>query len=402
MYIHRTAEEAVKRLTKQFKVLLVTGARQVGKSTLLKHCDSSREYVTLDNLFERDMAINEPQLFLEKHKPPVIIDEIQYAPKLLSYIKMAVDASEKKGEYWLAGLQHLHMMKNVSESLAGRVGIINLMGLSLAELSGTPKREPFFPDREVLERREKASKKFTISEVFNHIYVGSFPTLNDKTTRVDRDDFYNTYLATYIERDIRALSAVSDEMQFLKFLSVVAARTGQVLRYSEIANAVGISEPTAKKWLSLLISSDLVYLLEPYFLNITKRVTKMPKLYFCDTGLCAYLTKWNSANVIENGAMNGAFFETLVVTEILKSYRNNARRPFLYWYRDAEQREIDLLFDRDGKLHPVEIKLTANPKKSMIKNFTLIENSGFGGLICSCASLYPITRTVSAIPLGFI
>lgn len=402
MYIKRTSEDVIKKLSKQFKVVLVTGARQVGKSTLLKHCDENRNYVSLDDLSERELAINEPKLFLETHKAPLIIDEIQYAPELLSYIKLIVDKSETKGQYWLTGSQQFHLMKNVSESLAGRVGILDLMGLSLAELSQTPNNEPFFPDLEYIEERRENHKNYSTSDIFKIIYNGSFPALNNQDEFQDRNAFYSAYIRTYIERDIRDLSSISNEMKFLNFIRVVAARTGQILKYSELANAVDISEPTAKTWLSVLISSNIVYLLEPYYRNITKRMTKMPKIYFLDTGLCSYLTGWSSPEVIEKGAMNGAFFETFVVSEILKSYRHNGERPLIYWYRDTQQKEIDLLIERDGKLHPIEIKLTSNPNKSMLKHFNVLDNQGYGGLICMRESDIPLTEDVSAIPISYI
>lgn len=402
MYIKRTSEDVIKKLSKQFKVVLVTGARQVGKSTLLKHCDENRNYVSLDDLSERELAINEPKLFLETHKAPLIIDEIQYAPELLSYIKLIVDKSDKKGQYWLTGSQQFHLMKNVSESLAGRVGILDLMGLSLAELSQTPNNEPFFPDLEYIEERRENHKNYSTSDIFKIIYNGSFPALNNQDEFQDRNAFYSAYIRTYIERDIRDLSSISNEMKFLNFIRVVAARTGQVLKYSELANAVDISEPTAKTWLSVLVSSNIVYLLEPYYRNITKRMTKMPKIYFLDTGLCSYLTGWSSPEVIEKGAMNGAFFETFVVSEILKSYRHNGERPLIYWYRDTQQKEIDLLIERDGKLHPIEIKLTSNPNKSMLKHFNVLVNQGYGGLICMRESDIPLTEDVSAIPISYI
>lgn len=402
MYIKRTSEDVIKSFSKQFKVVLVTGARQVGKSTLLKHCDEHRNYVSLDDLSERELAINEPKLFLEAHKTPLIIDEIQYAPNLLSYIKLIVDKSDKKGQYWLTGSQQFHLMKNVSESLAGRVGILDLMGLSLAELSQTHNNEPFFPDLEYIEKRRKSHKNYSTSDIFKIIYNGSFPVLNNQDGFQDRNAFYSAYIRTYIERDIRDLSSISNEMKFLNFIRVVAARTGQVLKYSELANAVDISEPTAKTWLSILVSSNIVYLLEPYYRNITKRMTKMPKIYFLDTGLCSYLTGWSSPEVIEKGAMNGAFFETFVVAEILKSYRHNGERPLLYWYRDTQQKEIDLLIERDGKLHPFEIKLTSNPTKSMLKHFKVLDNQGYGGLICMRESDIPLSEDVSAIPISYI
>ncbi len=402
MYIKRTSEDVIKKLSKHFKVVLVTGARQVGKSTLLKHCDENRNYVSLDDLSERELAINEPKLFLETHKTPLIIDEIQYAPNLLSYIKLIVDKSDKKGQYWLTGSQQFHLMKNVSESLAGRVGILDLMGLSLAELSQIPNNEPFFPDLEYIEERRENHKNYSTSDIFKIIYNGSFPALNNQDEFQDRNAFYSAYIRTYIERDIRYLSSISNEMKFLNFIRVVAARTGQVLKYSELANAVDISEPTAKTWLSVLVSSNIVYLLEPYYCNITKRMTKMPKIYFLDTGLCSYLTGWSSPEVIEKGAMNGAFFETFVVSEILKSYRHNGERPLIYWYRDTQQKEIDLLIERDGKLHPIEIKLTSNPNKSMLKHFNVLDNQGYGGLICMRESDIPLTEDVSAIPISYI
>ena len=402
MYIKRTSEDVIKKLSKQFKVVLVTGARQVGKSTLLKHCDENRNYVSLDDLSERELAINEPKLFLETHKAPLIIDKIQYAPNLLSYIKLIVDKSDKKGQYWLTGSQQFHLMKNVSESLAGRVGILDLMGLSLAELSQTPNNKPFFPDLEYIEEKRENHNNYSTSDIFKIIYNGSFPALNNQDEFQDRNAFYSAYIRTYIERDIRDLSSISNEMKFLNFIRVVAGRTGQVLKYSELANAVDISEPTAKTWLSVLVSSNIVYLLEPYYRNITKRMTKMPKIYFLDTGLCSYLTGWSSPEVIEKGAMNGAFFETFVVSEILKSYRHNGERPLIYWYRDTQQKEIDLLIERDGKLHPIEIKLTSNPNKSMLKHFKVLDNQGYGGLICMRESDIPLTEDVSAIPVNYI
>lgn len=402
MYIQRTSEKVIEKFSKQFKVVLITGARQVGKSTLLKHCEPDRNYVSLDDLQIREMAINEPKLFLENYKAPLIIDEIQYAPNLLSYIKLIVDKSEKKGQYWLTGSQQFHLMKNVSESLAGRVGIVDLMGLSLSEISENPNNLPFFPSNEYIEQRRINHKYFSVSDIFQFIYNGSFPALNNKDEFQDRNAFYSAYLRTYIERDIRDLSSISNEMKFLNFIRVVAARTGQVLKYSELANEVDISEPTAKSWLSILVSSNMVYLLQPYYRNINKRMTKMPKIYFLDTGLCAYLTGWSSPEVIQQGAMNGAFFETFVVSEIIKSYRHNGERPLIYWYRDKKQKEIDLLIERDGKLHPVEIKLTSSPNKSMVKNFDILQDAGQGALICPRETDITLTENVNVIPVSYI
>ena len=393
MYIHRTAENTIQKFSKQFKVLLITGARQVGKSTLLQRCDEHRNYVSLDDLVEREMAINEPQLFLRNHQTPLIIDEIQYAPQLLSYIKLIVDKSDKKGQYWLTGSQQFHLMENISESLAGRVGIIDLMGLSLSEISAHKNQLPFNID---LENNHK--KNYSIDEIFQIIYNGFYPALNNQE-EMDRNAFYSSYLRTYIERDIRALNSISDEMKFLTFIRVVAARTGQVLKYSEIAKEVEISQPTAKNWLSVLISSHLVYLLPPYYKNVNKRMTKMPKIYFMDTGLCAYLTGWSNPEVIQKGAMNGAFFETFVVSEIIKSYFHNGEIPLIYWYRDTLGKEIDLIIEKNGKLYPIEIKLTANPNKSMIKNFSIIENWDMGAIICMNEKEMFLTENVKVIPV---
>lgn len=394
MYISRTAEKIVKTLSKQFKVVLVTGARQVGKSTLLKYCDKNREYVSLDDLTERQMALEDPKMFLSNHKPPVIIDEIQYAPSLLSYIKLYVDNSDKYGQYWLIGPQQFHLMRNVSESLAGRVGIIDLMGFSLSEIQQR-KSNGFFDPNHVF------SKSLIETDIFEVIYRGFYPRLHDDI-KTDRDNFFNGYLRTYIERDLRALSKVSDEMLFLKFLRILAARTAQVIKYSEIAKEIGISQPTVKSWLSILVSSNLVYLLPPYYKNINKRMTKLPKLYFLDTGLAAFLTGWSSSKVIEKGAMNGAFFETFVVSEILKSYLHNGKIPLLYWYRDTLDREIDLILEKDGLLHPIEIKHSLTPSLSMTKNFNLIENQGMGALICMCDKPMFLSKNVKAIPVTCI
>lgn len=401
MYIKRTIENVINRLSKQFKVILVTGARQTGKSTLLKHCFSKCNYVSLDKPEIRNIAINEPDLFLQRFKAPLIIDEIQYAPNLLPYIKAIVDDSDNKGQYFLTGSQQFHLMKNVSESLAGRIGIVNLHGLSMSEINNSINRTPFVPTIKYIENQRSKNLNYTISDIFKIIHTGSYPALyNGEIT--DKEYFYSSYIQTYLERDIRDLTAIADEMTFLKFIRIVAARTGQVLKYSELASETGISEPTAKKWLSILVTSGLVYLLEPYYKNITKRMMKMPKIYFLDTGLCAYLTGWTTPEVLERGAMAGAFFETFVVAEILKSYLHNGKRAPLYWYRDFDKKEIDLLIEQDGLLYPIEIKITSNPEKSMVKNFNTVKNRGDGALICLSREDLPLTQDVSVIPVGYV
>lgn len=402
MYISRTIEKKVKELTKEFKVLVVTGARQVGKSTMLKHCDPKRTYVSLGKPNIREFANSEPELFLQRYKAPVIIDEIQYAPILLDYIKEIVDNSEKRGQYWLTGSQPFHLMKNVSETLAGRAAIINMLGLSINEKKNETNIPIVFND-DYLNKKRQNSKKLSLQKVFEFIYKGSYPELYASNIS-DLDVYYNSYLQTYIERDIRALTTIEDENSFIKFMRIVAARTGQVMKYNQLALEAGISQPTAKKWLSLLITSGIVYLLEPFYENLTKRLTKMPKLYFYDTGLCAFLCGWSSPEVLEQGAMNGAFFENFVVIEILKNYLNNGKKPSFFFYRDTEQKEIDLIIEQNQKLFPIEIKLTASLNKAMVKNFSILPEEKFtsGALICMTSEDYPITSKVNAVPIWYL
>ena len=402
MYINRTLEKHIKQLSNQFKVILVTGARQVGKSTLLKHCDPERNYVTLDDYRAREMALNDPELFLQRYKAPLIIDEIQYAPSILSYIKIAVDNSDKKGQYWLTGSQQFHMMKNVTESLAGRVAIVDLKGLSLKELDGL-EQAPFIPVDDNIENMRKSSKYHDLTDIYERIWRGSYPEVNTNTD-TDWETFYKSYLRTYIERDIKDLNAVKNEMDFIKFLKVLAARTGQMLDYTDISKEVGVSSPTIKSWVSILVSSNIVYLLQPYFSNINKRIVKTPKIYFMDTGFCSYLTNWDNSQVLESGAMSGAIFETYVVSEIIKSYAHNIKEPNIYYYRDKDKREIDVIIERNGKLYPIEIKKSSNPDKSAIKNFSVIseDNLGNGAVVCLAKEDYPITKNINAIPISYI
>ena len=401
MYIPRTIENKIKELNKEFKVIVVTGARQVGKSTMLKHCAPSRTYISLGRPDIRMLANTEPELFLQRYKAPVIIDEIQYAPVLLDYIKEIVDLSDERGLYWLTGSQPFHLMKNISETMAGRAAIVNMTGLSLSEKRIIP--ETNFEISEEYFNKKRKNTRLTISEVFDYIFKGSFPEIYSGNI-TDLEMYYSSYLQTYIERDIRELTTIEDESAFVKFMRVIAARTGQVVKYNQLALETGVSQPTAKKWLSLLQTSGLVYLLEPYYVNLTKRMTKMPKLYFCDTGLCAYLCGWTNPTVLEQGAMNGAFFETMVVIELLKNFLNQGKRPPIFFYRDTEQKEIDVIIEANKKLVPIEIKLTASPNKSMVKNFAILSEDKYtkGAIICMVSEDYPVTPKVSAIPVGYL
>jgi hypothetical protein len=404
MFINRALEKIVKEVSDTYPVLLVTGPRQIGKTTLLEHvADMERKYVSLDDPVARSLAIEEPLLFLQRYDPPVIIDEIQYAPELLPYIKMHVDRNKKMGDFWLTGSQMFQMMKGVSESLAGRVGIIPMQGLSLSEINRVP-NEPFTSEVSRLLSRVSDVKKMSLKEIYYVIHKGSMPALHTTEQSVER--FYASYVDTYVHRDIRDLTQVGDEMQFQRFLTACAARTSQVVNYSELAKDVGISSPTAKSWLSLLVTSGIVVLVEPYFNNALKRIVKAPKMYFMDTGLCAYLTRWTTSESLEISAMSGAFFETFVVSEIMKSYLNEGRRPPVFYYRDSDQKEIDLIIEENGKLQPIEIKKSANPKKNAGRHFSVLnkteKTTSKGSVICMSDDLIPISEETWAVPVWLI
>ena len=416
MYIKRAAEDVVLQISKQFGVLLITGPRQVGKTTLLqKLAEKGRGYVTLDDPDARMLAKNDPALFIQRYAPPIIIDEIQYAPEILPYIKMSVDASKNKGDFWLTGSQVFHTMKNVSESLAGRVGIIELLGLSNSEINAAPS-QIFIPTKEGLMARINTAKKMDLMQTYDRIFKGSMPAVYAEN--LDVETYYKSYVNTYLQRDIRDLTQVADEMAFFNFMTVVAARTAKPLIYDEIARDAGISPPTAKKWLSILVSSSIVALVQPYHNNILKRVTKMPLLHFLDTGLCAYLLKWSSAETLERGAMSGAFFESYVFSEIYKSWLNAGKVPPLYYYRDKDQKEIDLLILHDGTLYPIESKKSASPGKDSVKQFKVLAalskpekfgelsqlkmTIGSGAVLCMSSDLLPIDQNNWYIPAWMI
>ncbi|MDD3435732.1 MAG: ATP-binding protein [Candidatus Gastranaerophilales bacterium] len=405
--IKRTLQKTVEEVSKSFPVLLITGPRQVGKTTLLEMiADKKRKYVTLDDLEQRKLAKTDPAMFLQVNQPPLIIDEIQYAPELFSYIKMYVDTHKKSGDFWLTGSQKFHLMKNITETLAGRVAILDLLGFSYQEKIKNADNVPFLPTNEWIEaKRATKAKALNVNEVYELIYQGSFPKLvTDKN--VSRDIFYKSYIQTYIERDVKDITKIGNEIAFYNFLVAMAARTGQLINYSDIARDVDVDIKTAKVWASIIETSGLIKFLQPYYNNITKRIIKTPKMYFLDTGLCAYLTGWDSPKTLEVGAMNGAFFETYVFAEILKSYWNNGKNPNIYFYRDKDQREIDFVFETNGRLYPVEVKKTATPSLANIKSFSVLENLkkpiGEGAVICLYNELLPLNRYVNLIPIGCI
>lgn len=417
MYIKRAIEATVTKISAMFPVLLVTGPRQVGKTTLLQKLSSpDRKYVTLDDPDVRYLAKHDPALFMQRYTPPVLIDEIQYAPELLPYLKIYVDSKKQKGSIWITGSQAFQLMKDASESLAGRVGIINLLGLSDAEIYGY-ESTPYVTEPEYLMNRIDKVQKLDLNRIYTRIFKGSMPELYADPD-MDWETYYRSYVNTYLQRDIRNLAQVADEMDFYNFMTVAAAHTSKPVIYEELANEANISAPTAKKWLSILVSSHIVALVQPYYNNVLKRVVKMPLLHFLDTGLAAYLLKWGSPEVLEKGAMSGAFFETYVFTEIYKSYLNAGKEPPIFYYRDKDQKEIDLLLYQNGVLSPIEIKKSASPGRAAIRNFNVLEPvqepKKFGGLdelkvvlgpgnvICMAQDLLPLDEKNWSVPVWLI
>lgn len=406
-YIHRTLETSFLQAAKQFPVLLVSGARQVGKTTMLKHLmEPSRTYVTLDDLQIRALAKNDPALFLQRFPPPLLIDEVQYAPELFPVIKMNVDSRHEMGAYWLTGSQHFNLMQEVTESLAGRIGILPLMGLSSAELREKPDQAPFLPGS--LEPETENQSAPALIAVYKQIFTGSYPAMYQQQG-MDRDLFYSSYLQTYIQRDIRSLTKAGSEQSFVRFMRACAARTAQLLNMNDLCRDADISHATGKQWLSVLISSGIIYLLEPFSTNVTSRMVKAPKLFFTDTGLAAYLAGWSSPEVLEAGAAAGAMLETWAVMEILKGYRNHAKTGQLFFYRDRDKKEIDLLIMKDNVLYPIEIKKTAHPAEDSFRHFSVLEKFqtggmkvGHGAVICFVKQSIPLTKTVYAVPVGSI
>ena len=407
MYVNRHLETVLQKASKMFGAVLVTGPRQVGKTTLLRNFFQDAAYVTLDDPMQLHTAIEEPATFFKDNKPPVFVDEIQYAPNLFPYIKMQVDVKQGKGLFYLSGSQQFKLMKNVGESLAGRLGVLNLLGFSMREYQQSSFNEAFLPTQEYFASRKAALKPLSYDELWKLIHRGSMPDLllNED---FDWQLFYASYVKTYIERDVRELTQVGDEVKFIKFMIATASVTGQLLNLTSLARDVGISVATAERWLSILVTSNIVYLLRPYANNVLKRAVKTPKLYFLDTGLAAYLTKWTTAAVLKNGAMAGAFFETFVIAEIIKSYYNQGiAEPPLYFYRDKEQQEIDLLIENNGVLYPLEMKKHADPKASDIKAFAVLDNipgmqRGSGGVICTYDKLVTFKDNDKVIPIAYI
>lgn len=406
MYITRNIEQTINRISNQFKVLLLTGARQVGKTTLLKHLaqNSNRTYVTLDDLAVRSLALSDPALFLQRYTPPLLIDEIQYAPQLLSYIKMYADNGAHNGDIWLTGSQRLPLMQGVTESLAGRVGIIDLQGLSANEINGTNNTEAFLPETDLLFNRMNNVKKQSLKEIYKLIWQGSMPAMYNGGEQ-DWQSYYASYVQTFLQRDVMKLLQINDEMVFFRFLCAAAGQTGKMINYAELAKAAEISAPTAKQWIKTLEAAGIIYLLQPFMPPGAKYIVKAPKLYFFDTGLAAYLTRWLNADALEAGAASGEFFETWVVTEIYKSYANKGIVLPLYYLRNFNGKEIELIIWQNGTAYPIVIKKSAYPSKA-VKTFAILEpvsvdakiQIGAGGIVCLIDDLLPASDSLYYIP----
>ena len=402
-FIERTALSTVRELSDQFPAIMVCGARQVGKTTLLRNAaENGRKFVSLDDPDLRALARSEPALFLQSYPPPVIIDEIQYAPQLLPLVKMAIDRDgDACGGFWFTGSQQFHLMRNIGESLAGRIGIIDLGGITQGEELGRTSDDAFLAPDTI----DSQASFDTLPAIFARIHRGSFPALVSGRAR-NWETFFRSYVRTYLERDVHDLTRITDEERFLMFLKAAAARTGQLLNISELARDTGIATTTARDWLGVLGASGLVYLLRPYSRNVTSRIVKTPKLYFTDTGLCSYLAGWTSPETLANGAMGGAMLETFVVGELLKRCWNRGKEARLWFYRDKAGSEIDILVEHDGILDPVEVKKTASPTKGDIRAFAKAQSLGLpigrGTVLCLAEQARPLTQDVSVIPIGSI
>lgn len=407
-YINRHMEKKVLELSKSYSAILLTGPRQAGKTTMLrllsKRENIGREYVSLDDLNTRDMAKNDPALFLQIHKPPVLIDEVQYSPELFTYIKIYIDEHHNPGDFWMTGSQIFRLMQGVQESLAGRVALLHMSPLSQREIIGVP-CVPFTTDFDKLLNESKSIAPVTTPEMFERIWKGYMPGIVSGQY-ADRNIFYSSYLSTYVERDVRDISGNIDALKFNRFVTAVAARTSQLLNYKALADDADIDMVTAKAWVNILETLGIVFLLHPYLNNVLKRTIKTPKVYFYDTGLVCYLTKWSSPETAESGAMNGAILENFAVSEIMKSYQNAGLEPFLYFYRDRDAKEIDVVIEGDGKLCPLEIKKTAVPDKRIVNTFGVLgktgQKIGTGAVLCMAERFGALDKDNLIVPIWMI
>lgn len=410
MYIKRNIEELIKSLTHSYKVLLLTGPRGVGKSTLLKHfaTDTEHIYVSLDDLMARNLALTDPALFLQRYNPPVLIDEIQYAPQLLNYIKNYVDHNDINSNIWLTSSICFPVLDDVNRIFGALVGFINLQGLSLNEINQMKNRGFFVSFYNSLILRAKTTTHYSLKEIYKIIWQGSMPALYNNYA-VEWQDYYASYVQTLIHQDVMRILQINDEMVFFKFLCAAAAQTGRIVNYAELAKAAEISAPTAKQWVKTLEAIGIIYMLQPFNPPGAKYVVRAPKLYFCDTGLAAYLTSWNNPEALETGAMSNEFFATWVVMEIYKSYSNNGLVPPLYYLRNFNGKELDLIIYENGIAYPVAISKSTLPNK-ILKTFAILTpvandaqiKIGEGAIICFADGLIKATENISYVPAWMI
>ncbi len=406
-YINRTLEKKIAEISREYACVLVTGPRQVGKSTMLQHLmeGSNRSRVTLDHTDERKLAKTDPALFLEIHPAPVLIDEVQYAPELFSYIKIKVDEGAAPGSYWLTGSQAFRLMDLARESLAGRTAIVHMSALSQSELYGDGETTPFAVGLDAINSRKKHLAPCSATEMYGRIWRGAMPG-HRSGKYSDRDVFYSSYIQTYIDRDVTDMIPGVDKLLYADFIRAAACRAGQMLNIHDIAQDVGVSDDTAKRWLTVMEKSGIIFYLRPYSNNLLKRTVKTPKMYFFDTGLVAYLTKYSSPEILMNGALSGAILENYTVAEIMKTYHNNVKECSFHYYRDKESNEIDLVIESDGETHPLEIKKSSNPAPELAGAFRILDKGslprGTGAILCLKEELSAMDRKIYIVPIWMI
>lgn len=407
-YISRAIEKTFLAAVRDFKVVLVTGPRQCGKTTMMKKMaedeNRGRKYISLDDFATRKMAVESPNLFLQVYKPPVFIDEVQYAPQLFSYIKMYVDEYQQPGDIWLSGSQIFKLMENVQESLAGRVGILKMNTFSQAEIEEV-ESSPFRPEIEYLIARGENRKKIEMPELYERIFKGSLPDVVQHELS-SRDRLYSSYIAAYIERDVREISGIIDSLKFYDFVTATAAHIGQIINFRTIADAAGISVQTAKEWMQILERLGIIFFLHPYTNNLLKRTISKPKLYFYDTGLAIYLTRWSDSITLMNGSFNVAALENFVVSEIVKSYYNAGEEHYINYYRDKDAKEIDIVREINNTVYPMEIKKTGLPDARITKVFSVLENKGKtvapGIVLCTAQNISTLGKGNYVVPIAFV
>lgn len=406
-YITRELERKFLKMNGFFKAILVTGARQVGKTTMLKHLaeGTNRTYVSLDNAMARDLAQSDPVLFFQTYKPPILIDEVQKAPELFEQIKIICDETDEKGLIWLTGSQQYGMMKKVRETLAGRIGILELYSFSQREKNGIVFEDELDFSLETLQARQRRVPKNDVAKVFEHIWEGGMPQVWGVDDEL-RGEYFNSYIDTYLMRDVAEAGGITDTVRFRKFLLGCAALVSEQVNYATLAESADITQPTAKEWLRILEGLHIIYLLQPYSNNALKRLTKAPKLYFCDTGLCAYLSMWLTPDVLQRGAASGHFYENYVVMELVKNYAYSKNKANITYYRDANAKEIDVFVEENNVIHPLEIKKSASPDKREVKKYSVLDkaelNRGNGGIVCMCEEPIPIDEKNCFIPSNLI